>query len=194
MLATSPATATLPDFPTRAARGSVPATGDPRLALVSADTSDLPWLRGLFRQSRWWEIEQAGWETAMGTAFLDQQFALQHLHYVRHYPSAHYWIVTRDGIPCGRLYADLDPARHLLIDILLDVQARGHGIGTRLLTALKASASTHGCPLDLHVQINNPDARRLYEREGFAVDGSTATHLSMRWQPITGQADPAVEL
>jgi len=177
------ATATLPAFPTCGIRGSVPVFDDPRLALIPADTSHLPWLQALFRQSRWWEIERAGWDNAMGTAFLDQQFTLQHLHYVRHYPSAHYWVITRDGAPCGRLYADLDPVRHLLIDILLDQQVRGNGIGTLALTVLKASAGSHGCPLDLHVQIDNPRARHLYEREGFAVDGATATHLSMRWSP-----------
>jgi ribosomal-protein-alanine N-acetyltransferase len=50
--------------------------------------------------------------------------------------------------------------------------AQGTGLGTRLLDALLAEAAHRGAPqVALEVAADNPVARHLYERRGFAVTG-----------------------
>jgi ribosomal-protein-alanine N-acetyltransferase len=50
--------------------------------------------------------------------------------------------------------------------------AQGTGLGSRLLDALLAEAARRGAPqIALEVAADNPVARRLYERRGFAVTG-----------------------
>jgi ribosomal-protein-alanine N-acetyltransferase len=50
--------------------------------------------------------------------------------------------------------------------------AQGTGLGSRLLDALLAEAAHRGAPqVALEVAADNPVARHLYERRGFAVTG-----------------------
>jgi ribosomal protein S18 acetylase RimI-like enzyme len=57
--------------------------------------------------------------------------------------------------------------------IAVDAAARGQGLGTALLTALKTRAAALGkATIRLDVIDTNPRARALYEREGF-VAGQT---------------------
>jgi RimJ/RimL family protein N-acetyltransferase len=54
----------------------------------------------------------------------------------------------------------------------VDRSFRGRGIGTRLLRALIAWAARRGYRrIELEVFANNPDAVRLYQREGFVHEG-----------------------
>lgn len=57
----------------------------------------------------------------------------------------------------------------LLMDgIFVSERARGQGVGTFLLSAIKRKARALGCPsVRLDVIDTNPRARQLYEREGF---------------------------
>jgi len=59
----------------------------------------------------------------------------------------------------------------LLMDgIFVDPKARGQGIGTQLLGAIKAEASARGLAhVRLDVIDTNPRAQALYEREGFVA-------------------------
>ena len=57
--------------------------------------------------------------------------------------------------------------------ICVDAAARGQGVGTRLLNAVKSEAAKR----DLgHVRLDvidtNPKARALYERQGFVAQGT----------------------
>ncbi|MEM7613494.1 MAG: GNAT family N-acetyltransferase [Pseudomonadota bacterium] len=63
----------------------------------------------------------------------------------------------------------------LLMDgIMVGKDARGQGVGTALLDAIKAKARTLGCTsVRLDVIDTNPRARALYERQGFVAEGST---------------------
>jgi GNAT superfamily N-acetyltransferase len=58
-----------------------------------------------------------------------------------------------------------------------------HGIGTAIIEDLKAQAAAAGIPLDLGVEKDNPDARRLYERLGFVRVGETDQEFKLRWEP-----------
>jgi GNAT superfamily N-acetyltransferase len=56
-----------------------------------------------------------------------------------------------------------------LHDFYVDPQTRGHGIGRALLGAIEREARHSGCcKLTLEVQENNPRARTMYGRFGFA--------------------------
>lgn len=61
----------------------------------------------------------------------------------------------------------------LLMDgICVTEEARGHGIGSALLAAMKTEASKRGKQaLRLDVIDSNPRAKALYERQGFIADG-----------------------
>ena len=67
------------------------------------------------------------------------------------------------------------------IQLLPDVQR--HGIGTAIIEELQAEAAAAGLPLDLGVEKDNPDARRLYERLGFVLVGVTDEEFKLRWDP-----------
>jgi hypothetical protein len=45
-------------------------------------------------------------------------------------------------------------------------QVQRHGMGRAIIEGLKSQAAAAGIPLDLGVEKDNPDARRLYERLG----------------------------
>jgi len=62
---------------------------------------------------------------------------------------------------------------------------QGHGIGTAIIENLQGEAAAAGLPVDLEVEKDNPDARRLYERLGFVHVGETAEEYKLRWNPRT---------
>lgn len=56
----------------------------------------------------------------------------------------------------------------LLEDMVVTPEARGTGLGARLLSHAIATARTRGCRrITLLTDANNHDARRFYERQGF---------------------------
>jgi ribosomal protein S18 acetylase RimI-like enzyme len=57
------------------------------------------------------------------------------------------------------------------------------GIGAAIIEDLKAKAVVAGISLDLSVEKDNPDARRLYERLGFVRVGETEEEFKLRWDP-----------
>lgn len=71
---------------------------------------------------------------------------------------------------------------------------RGRGVGSRLLTALAATAYEHGLTaLSLSVEPDN-DARRLYERIGFYRVGDLDGSLTMLLRlPVPSPCTQAVE-
>lgn len=185
--------------PERADRLQIPASllgrGFSLRALVD---DDVPWLRDLYASTRAEEMAPLPWPAAAKRAFLDQQFALQHNHYLAMFADSDFLAIQRRDMPLGRLYLqrptpagdDGDDARaaretradpaasaqtdaalpeYLIVDIALFPQARGEGIGGALIAAAQARAAADGRSLRLHVMTTNPDAQRLYERLGFVV-------------------------
>jgi ribosomal protein S18 acetylase RimI-like enzyme len=67
------------------------------------------------------------------------------------------------------------------IQLLPDFQR--HGIGTAIIEDLKAQATAVGVPVELGVEKDNPQARKLYERLGFVQAGETEQELKLRWDP-----------
>lgn len=67
------------------------------------------------------------------------------------------------------------------IQLLPDIQR--HGIGSAIIEDLKAQAAAAGISLDLGVEKDNPEARKLYERLGFVQIGETEEEFKLRWNP-----------
>ena len=106
------------------------------------------------------------------------QFDLQRAHYRRHFADASFLIVVLDGTPIGRLYVHYAPQHVRVLDIALVPEARGKGLGRRLLESVIEQAARLAAPVTLHVTVRNP-ARHLYERLGFRVISEDAMHVFM---------------
>src|SRR5579859_1257557 len=159
-----------------------PALHERALAWRSASDADLPFLRELYAHTRADELAHVPWPEAIKRNFLDDQFALQHHHFVTYYSGADFLLIEHGGLPIGRLYAMRQPAQaYSVVDIALLPEWRGRGIGAALIRHLQQEASAAGQPLLLQVSVYNPAARRLYERLGFVYDGEEGAHQHMRW-------------
>jgi len=170
-------------FPDRGDSFATPAALHARgIGLRIARDADLPWLRTLYASTRSAELAAVPWPEAAKRAFLDQQFALQHAHYLQHFAGADFLIVETAQAPLGRLYLDRSTAPHVLVDISLLPEARGQGIGSALVAQAQALAAAAGCALSLHVLHANPAAQRLYARLGFVAGDASDTHLQMHWR------------
>lgn len=155
------------------------------IALPPARPADLAWLAELHAGSRMAELLFAPWTPEQKRSFLDEQFALQHAHFVKTHRKGDFRLVTRDTAPIGRFYFNRG-VEWVLIDILLQAGAQGGGIGGALIAWLQqAAAETGAASLRLSVAYDNPRALELYRRLGFEDVGDVAgTHAAMRWRPI----------
>ncbi|MBH1506655.1 GNAT family N-acetyltransferase [Stenotrophomonas maltophilia] len=147
-----------------------------------ARQDDLPFFRQLFAETRAADFAALPWPDVQFQAFLDSQFALQHLHYTTHYAPAHFLLIEQAGLPAGRLYLHDDGHEMTIIDIVLADAVRGLGIGSSLLRVVQATARRDGLAgIVLHVEKRNAAAQRLYQRLHFTVEADTGSHLRMRW-------------
>ncbi len=122
------------------------------------------------------------WDDEQKAAFLRQQFEAQDAYYREHYENAEFLVLEHDGRAVGRLYLHRRADEIRLMDVALLPDARGHGLGTRLLGELQDEARTVGQPLRIHVERFNP-ALRLYERLGFRVLEDRGVYLFLEWAP-----------
>lgn len=173
-------------FPVPAIQTPTPALLAERgFRLRATRDDDLPWLRDLYASTRAEELAPLPWPDEAKRAFLEQQFALQHAHYLTHFADADFWAVEGADGPVGRLYLRRTAPDHLLVDISLFPLWRTRGIGGALIAAVQSEAAALGRGVALHVAHGNAGAQRLYERLGFAVrpDADLPTHAAMHWRP-----------
>jgi len=66
----------------------------------------------------------------------------------------------------------------LLDELYVEPEQRNRGLGTQLLTAVRAQCrSRHVEQIEINVDVDDTDARRFYERHGFsALDPDTGEH------------------
>lgn len=155
------------------------------VTLPPARAADLQPLADLYAVSRMPDLLLAPWPPERKRSFLDEQFALQHAHFVKHHRKGHFRLVARQGTRIGRFYFDCSLPEWVLIDILLGPGAQGSGIGGALIGWLQQAAREAGAVgLRLSVARTNPRARALYQRLGF-IDASdvAGTHIAMVWRP-----------
>jgi GNAT superfamily N-acetyltransferase len=84
-------------------------------------------------------------------------------------------VLALDGarpVGMGAGFQDLPGWLHV-VAMWVDPGARGRGVGHCVLGAIHRWADDRGLRLHLDVSTTNPQARRAYERFGFAVTGET---------------------
>ncbi|BDA86460.1 N-acetyltransferase GCN5 [Aureimonas sp. SA4125] len=157
----------------------------------AATIDDSVFFAALYASTRAEELALSGWPAAMQAAFLAQQAAAQHAHYVQYYGDADWWVLERNGRPIGRLILAHWPSQHRIVDIALLPEARGRGLGGAILASVIAAAEAGGKPVSIHVEKANP-AMRLYRRLGFAtVEDKGVYDLMMRPAAAPGRVDTA---
>lgn len=176
----------LTSFPKeRADRMQIPALLIGRgFSLRSIVDEDLRWLHDLYATTRTEEMAPLPWPAIAKRSFLDQQFGLQHKHYMLHFGDADFLAIEHSQRgPVGRYYLQRAAPDHLLVDISLFPDMRGQGIGHALIEASQREARMLDRGMQLHVSQHNQAAQRLYERLGFAITHSAESHRHMRWAP-----------
>ncbi|HET9033743.1 MAG TPA: N-acetyltransferase [Dokdonella sp.] len=169
----------------------------PGCTLRPLHAADLPWLRDLYASSRQEEMAVLAWPDEAKRAFLDQQFAAQHQHFLSHYPDAGFFAIEQRGRgPAGRLYLQSKARSHLLIDICLAPSMRGQGIGSALIRQCQIDAAALNRDMLLHVHCSNRGAQQLYLRLGFVSVENNGSHMQMRWpaKPLSDQEGAASTL
>ena len=92
-------------------------------------------------------------------------------------------VIEVDRERVGRLRIDRTADHLELCGIQLLPRIQRRGIGTAIIEDLQAQAVSAGVPVDLGVEKDNPQARKLYERLGFVQVGETRAEHRLRWNP-----------
>ncbi|MEZ5706978.1 MAG: hypothetical protein R3E56_18005 [Burkholderiaceae bacterium] len=116
--------------------------------------ADLPWLCDLYASTRSDEMALVPWPDPVKRQFIEQQFMLQHRHYLAHYPEASFWAIEHrhSGARSNNYYLLRTPPEHLIIHISLLPNARNGGLGSALIQQCQADAAADGCGVRLHVR------------------------------------------
>lgn len=186
------------------------ALSQPGIDLRAEAAGDLDFLAALYASTRREELALVDWPEATKRAFLDQQFQLQHAHYLQHYagaemllivaarqarqppesqPEAHWPDSTSSEHDLiGRIYFRTGSTEIRLMEIALLPAYRGRGIGCCLVQALQLQAAQRGRNITLHVEPNNP-VQRLYQRLGFELIEQRGVYDFLGWSPPLSQSD-----
>lgn len=155
-----------------------------------AAPSDEPFLRDLYASVRWPELAQIPWSAAEKRAFCDMQFTLQDRYYREQFPDTDWLIAMEHGVPIGRIYIARASDEIRILDIALLPDARGRGLGTRLICGVLEEAERTKRRVSLFTEPGNP-ARRLYTRLGFVARNVTAMHVELVREPVGRDRMPA---
>jgi ribosomal protein S18 acetylase RimI-like enzyme/mannose-6-phosphate isomerase-like protein (cupin superfamily) len=115
------------------------------------------------------ERQFGGWDDAQQDGYFDAAWR-QHGHD----------ILMWGGRPCGYVAIESGPEEVVIHELVVDPDDQNRGIGTHVLLATIDHARRRGRDVTLQVLHENRRAARLYERLGFADDGTAATHRRMR--------------
>lgn len=152
------------------------------ISLRKVSAADREFLCAVYSSTRTEELATTDWTHEQKAAFCQQQFDAQDAHYLAHYPNASRDLILADGIPVGRLYVDRWLTEIRIMEITLLPEARGRGIGGKLLADLQDEARKANKLLSIHVERFNP-ALSLYSRLGFIVAEDKGVYLLLHWQP-----------
>ena len=125
-------------------------------------------------------------KAAMGsyiTAIWGWDEQVQRGFHTRAFSPGRWQIITADGADAGMLAVEYRPGEIYLARIELHPDYQGHGIGTRLVSALLDEARQKGQDLVLDVLTVNHHAQALYQRLGMtevARHGDNNIKITMR--------------
>ena len=94
---------------------------------------------------------------------------------------AEFFVVEVGATPVGAIALKRDMDGLHLVELQILPEHQGRGLGSALLGATLERARSDGLPVQLRVLHENHRARQLYERHGFVVTGTIATHYLMQW-------------
>jgi len=114
--------------------------------------------------------------------FIEMQFNAQDRHYKKHYPDAEFLIIKWKKKDVGRFYVEEWPSQFRIIDITIDPEYRGRGIGQKVMSLIMAKAEAKDKSTSIHVDKENK-AINLYKRLGFVIDGGTEIYHLMTTHP-----------
>ena len=152
-----------------------------------ASDADIPALRAIYADTRSEELACVPWPLAAKQKFLEQQFNLQHFHYLTYYTEADFLVIEYKNTVQGRYYLLRTAPEHSIVDISLMAALRGKGVGRALIEASQHEAKMLGRGIKLQVLEYNVRAKRLYDRLGFVVTDSADMYHHMRW-PAASEA------
>ena len=130
---------------------------------------DKPFLYKLYASTRD-DVEQfaQSWSDDQKTAFLQMQFEAQDAHYKKYHGETSFQIIRHRKKDVGRLYLEERQNTFCIIDITLEPNFRGRGIGGAIMNDIIEMAHNKDKKVTIHVARNN-QARHLYDRLGFTV-------------------------
>lgn len=88
-------------------------------------------------------------------------------------PNSTTFVITEDGVDVGRLRLVTTTTKIEIAGLQVMPEHQNRGIGTAVITSVLNRARQTGIPVELEVETDNPDARRLYERLKFHATGAT---------------------
>lgn len=135
----------------------------------------------IYSSSRADEMAIVPWDAAMKEAFLRSQYSAQLTHYRSYFPRAAHDIILMDGEPVGRIYVDRREAEIRILDVTLLEQARGHGVGTRIIQELMKEAADRQQSLSINVESYNRSLS-LFQRLGFVKAEENGASWLMVWR------------
>ena len=144
---------------------------------------DLQFLRSLYIAGRQDELSQVNWPESTKIAFLSQQFELQTQYYKSNYRGAAWGIITKESYPIGRLYIHANTKDIRIIDISIMSDFRNQGIGNEIIRSIFSLATVAKIGVSIHVDLFNSSAKRLYDRLGFILTGTSGHYHRMEWTP-----------
>lgn len=162
---------------------NIDSEGSKAISLRPIQTEDEAFLLQVFASTRESERKAVQWEAGEWEAFIKLQYKAQKNHYVAQFPAAAHDIVLCDAEPVGRLWVNQAEDEIRLLDIALLPEQRSQGIGTHLIRGLQHEATIARVPLRHSVELENPRARKLYERLGFVAINTRGLHTLMEWTP-----------
>jgi len=160
-----------------------PAPGQLEIELRTLQAGDEAFALEVFESTRERERQAIPWSEGEWASFIETQFAAQCHHYSTHFPGSEHLMIVADGRPVGRAWVWRSQQEIRLIDIAILPEHRSQGIGTHIIKDLQEEAGASGRPVRHSVELENPRARALYERLGFAPTETKGLHTLMEWRP-----------
>ena len=153
------------------------------IMLRPAGADDDEFLFRVYEHTRELERQAVEWTDEEWEEFIRVQFEAQRRYYTTTYPDSEHSIILYCDKPVGRMWVWESESQLRLIDIAILPQFRRRGIGTHLIRGLQARAEQSRIPLRHRVEMNNPDALRLYQRLAFVVFEQQGFHWHLEWHP-----------
>ena len=149
--------------------------------LRSETNADVPFLRKLFGTTRI-DVTFSSLPDQQKQQFIEMQFVAQRQHYRKTYQNAQFLIIESGEKRIGRLYLSRMESEIRIMDITLMPEARGNGIGSKLIRDVQDEARASGLAVTLHAE-KMGQMSAYYERFGFEVVEEKEAHFFMKWNP-----------